>query len=162
MRKLHIKTSASRPLCAAHTGTRTGGLRLRLDSLGFPGKMFLLIFCALPLLLSAPAEAEPTAVSPTRAASSASAMEARLKLIEGDWLSPKGTLILEIQGQKINGCEITKYEDLVDRGNMGTTVFWILEEDGERMMQIDWRIMGDESDYLFLDGRLMLRRDDSL
>jgi len=67
---------------------------------------------------------------------------------------------LEIQGQKINGCEITKYEDLVDRQTMGTTVFWLLEEEGERMMQLDWRIMGDDSDYIFLDGKLMLRRDD--
>ena len=105
----------------------------------------IILFIASLLLLATVAAAAPA----TPAA-----------LLEGDWLSPKGTLILEIQGQKINGCEITKYEDLVDRQTMGTTVFWLLEEEGERMMQLDWRIMGDDSDYIFLDGKLMLRRDD--
>lgn len=118
-------------------------------------KIFLFIFCALLLLSAAAASAAPEAAP-------AVGMEARLKLLEGDWLSPKGTLILEIQGQKINGCEITKYEDLVDRSTMGTTVFWIVEEEGERMMQLDWRILGDDSDYIFLDGRLKLHRDGTL
>ena len=122
-------------------------------------KIFLVLVCALLLLPASLAGAEAAAVSPPDAAPAAG-MEARLKLLRGDWLSPKGTLILEIQGQKINGCEITKYEDLVDRQTMGTTVFWLLEEEGERMMQLDWRIMGDDSDYIFLDGKLMLRRDD--
>ena len=123
----------------------------------------IILFIASLLLLAtvaAAAPAVPAAPAAPAEAPSASAMAARLKLLEGDWLSPKGTLILEIQGQKINGCEITKYEDLVDRQTMGTTVFWLLEEEGERMMQLDWRIMGDDSDYLFLDGKLMLRRDD--
>lgn len=128
-------------------------------------KIFLLIACALLLLQGAPAKAAPPEAAPSAAPPSAAAqpatLEGRLKLLAGDWLSPRGTLILEIRGQKINGCEVTKYEDLVDRSTMGTTVFWILEEEGERMMQLDWRILGDESDYLFLDGRLMLRRDDS-
>ena len=123
----------------------------------------IILFIALLLLLAtvaAAAPATPAAPAAPAEAPPASAMAARLKLLEGDWLSPKGTLILEIQGQKINGCEITKYEDLVDRQTMGTTVFWLLEEEGERMMQLDWRIMGDDSDYIFLDGKLMLRRDD--
>ena len=123
----------------------------------------IILFIASLLLLATVAAAAPaTPAAPTAPAEAppASAMAARLKLLEGDWLSPKGTLILEIQGQKINGCEITKYEDLVDRQTMGTTVFWLLEEEGERMMQLDWRIMGDDSDYIFLDGKLMLRRDD--
>ena len=123
----------------------------------------IILFIASLLLLAtvaAAAPATPAAPAAPAEAPPASAMAARLKLLEGDWLSPKGTLILEIQGQKINGCEITKYEDLVDRQTMGTTVFWLLEEEGERMMQLDWRIMGDDSDYLFLDGKLMLRRDD--
>ena len=124
-------------------------------------KIFLCIVCALLLLLASLAGAEAAAVSPPDAAPAAG-MEARLKLLEGDWLSPKGTLILEIQGQKINGCEVTKYEDLVDRSTMGTTVFWILEEEGERMMQLDWRIQGDDSDYIFLDGRLKLHRASGL
>lgn len=128
-------------------------------------KIFLLIACALLLLQGAPAKAAPPEAAPSAAPPSAASqpatLEGRLKLLAGDWLSPRGTLILEIRGQKINGCEVTKYEDLVDRSTMGTTVFWILEEEGERMMQLDWRILGDESDYLFLDGRLMLRRDDS-
>lgn len=123
----------------------------------------IILFIASLLLLAtvaAAAPATPAAPAAPAEAPSASAMAARLKLLEGDWLSPKGTLILEIQGEKINGCEITKYEDLVDRQTMGTTVFWLLEEEGERMMQLDWRIMGDDSDYIFLDGKLMLRRDD--
>ena len=123
----------------------------------------IILFIASLLLLATVAAAAPaTPVAPAAPAEAppASAMAARLKLLEGDWLSPKGTLILEIQGEKINGCEITKYEDLVDRQTMGTTVFWLLEEEGERMMQLDWRIMGDDSDYIFLDGKLMLRRDD--
>ena len=123
----------------------------------------IILFIALLLLLAtvaAAAPATPAAPAAPAEAPPASAMAARLKLLEGDWLSPKGTLILEIQGQKINGCEITKYEDLVDRSTLGTTVFWLLEEEGERMMQLDWRIMGDDSDYIFLDGKLMLRRDD--
>ena len=123
----------------------------------------IILFIASLLLLAtvaAAAPAVPAAPAAPAEAPPASAMAARLKLLEGDWLSPKGTLILEIQGQKINGCEITKYEDLVDRQTMGTTVFWLLEEEGERMMQLDWRIMGDDSDYIFLDGKLMLRRDD--
>ena len=123
----------------------------------------IILFITSMLLLAtvaAAAPATPAAPAAPAEAPPASAMAARLKLLEGDWLSPKGTLILEIQGQKINGCEITKYEDLVDRQTMGTTVFWLLEEEGERMMQLDWRIMGDDSDYIFLDGKLMLRRDD--
>ena len=123
----------------------------------------IILFIASLLLLAtvaAAAPATPAAPAAPAEAPPASAMAARLKLLEGDWLSPKGTLILEIQGQKINGCEITKYEDLVDRQTMGTSVFWLLEEEGERMMQLDWRIMGDDSDYIFLDGKLMLRRDD--
>ena len=124
-------------------------------------KIFLFIVCALLLLSASLAGAEPAAVSPPEAAP-ATGMEVRLKLLKGDWLSPKGTLILEIEGQKINGCEITKYEDLVDRATMGTTVFWIVEEEGERMMQLDWRIQGDDSDYIFLDGRLKLHRDGAL
>ena len=123
----------------------------------------IILFIASLLLLAtvaAAAPATPAAPAAPAEAPPASAMAARLKLLEGDWLSPKGTLILEIQGEKINGCEITKYEDLVDRQTMGTTVFWLLEEEGERMMQLDWRIMGDDSDYIFLDGKLMLRRDD--
>lgn len=124
-------------------------------------KIFLFIVCALLLLPASPAGAEAAAVSPPDAAPVAG-MAARLKLLAGDWLSPKGTLILEISGQKINGCEITKYEDLVDRSTMGTTVFWIVEAEGERMMQLDWRIQGDDSDYIFLDGRLKLQRDAAL
>ena len=120
----------------------------------------IILFIASLLLLATVAAAAPATPAAPAEAPPASAMAARLKLLEGDWLSPKGTLILEIQGQKINGCEITKYEDLVDRQTMGTTVFWLLEEAGERMMQLDWRIMGDDSDYIFLDGKLMLRRDD--
>ena len=123
----------------------------------------IILFIASLLLLAtvaAAAPATPAAPAAPAEAPPASGMAARLKLLEGDWLSPKGTLILEIQGEKINGCEITKYEDLVDRQTMGTTVFWLLEEEGERMMQLDWRIMGDDSDYIFLDGKLMLRRDD--
>ena len=123
----------------------------------------IILFITSMLLLAtvaAAAPATPAAPAAPAEAPPASAMAARLKLLEGDWLSPKGTLILEIQGEKINGCEITKYEDLVDRQTMGTTVFWLLEEEGERMMQLDWRIMGDDSDYIFLDGKLMLRRDD--
>ena len=89
-------------------------------------------------------------------------METRLKLLQGDWLNPKGHLVLEIKGRKINGCEIVNYEDLVDRTTMGTTVFWVLEAEGERKLQMDWRIFGDENDYIFLDGSLMLRRDGSL
>ena len=123
----------------------------------------IILFIASLLLLAtvaAAAPATPAAPAAPAEAPPASAMAARLKLLVGDWLSPKGTLILEIQGQKINGCEITKYEDLVDRQTMGTSVFWLLEEEGERMMQLDWRIMGDDSDYIFLDGKLMMRRDD--
>ena len=120
----------------------------------------IILFIASLLLLATVAAAAPATPAAPAEAPPASAMAARLKLLEGDWLSPKGTLILEIQGQKINGCEITKYEDLVDRQTMGTSVFWLLEEEGERMMQLDWRIMGDDSDYIFLDGKLMLRRDD--
>ena len=124
-------------------------------------KIFLCIVCALLLLPASLAGAEAAAVSPPDAAPAAG-MEARRKLRRGDGLSPKGTLILEIQGQKINGCEITKYEDLVDRSTLGTTVFWIVEEEGERMMQLDWRIQGDDRDYIFLDGRLKLHRDGAL
>ena len=126
-------------------------------------KIFLFIVCSLLLLPAILAGAEPaTAAGAPAEAAPAVGMEARLKLLRGDWRSPKGTLILEIQGQKINGCEITKYEDLVDRSTMGTTVFWIVEEEGERMMQLDWRIQGDDSDYIFLDGKLKLHRDGAL
>ena len=83
-------------------------------------KIFLVLVCALLLLPASLAGAEPATAAPAEAVPAAG-MEARLKLLEGDWLSPKGTLILEIQGQKINGCEITKYEDLVDRSTMGST-----------------------------------------
>lgn len=119
-------------------------------------KIFLLIFCALLLLPAVPATAQLPTAPP------AGGMEARLKLLQGDWLNPKGHLVLEIKGQKINGCQITKYEDLIDRSTMGTTVFWVLEAAGERKIQMDWRILGDDSDYIFLDGSLMLRRDASL
>ena len=125
-------------------------------------KKFLFVVCVLLLLIASLAGAEAAAVAPPEAVSAPSGMEMRLKLLAGEWLSPKGTLILEVEGQKINGCEITKYEDLVDRSTMGTTVFWILEEEGERMMQLDWRIQGDDSDYIFLDGRLKLHRDGAL
>lgn len=125
-------------------------------------KKFLFVVCVLLLLTASLAGAEAAAVAPPEAVSAPSGMEMRLKLLAGEWLSPKGTLILEIEGQKINGCEITKYEDLVDRSTMGTTVFWILEEEGERMMQLDWRIQGDDSDYIFLDGRLKLHRASAL
>ena len=125
-------------------------------------KKFLFVVCVLLLLTASLAGAEAAAVAPPEAVSAPSGMELRLKLLAGEWLSPKGTLILEIEGQKINGCEITKYEDLVDRSTMGTTVFWILEEEGERMMQLDWRIQGDDSDYIFLDGRLKLHRASAL
>lgn len=123
---------------------------------------FLFVVCVLLLLTASLAGAEAAAVAPPEAVSAPSGMEMRLKLLAGEWLSPKGTLILEVEGQKINGCEITKYEDLVDRSTMGTTVFWILEEEGERMMQLDWRIQGDDSDYIFLDGRLKLHRASAL
>ncbi|UZE45230.1 hypothetical protein [Selenomonas sputigena] len=125
-------------------------------------KKFLFVVCVLLLLTASLAGAEAAAVAPPEAVSAPSGMEMRLKLLAGEWLSPKGTLILEVEGQKINGCEITKYEDLVDRSTMGTTVFWILEEEGERMMQLDWRIQGDDSDYIFLDGRLKLHRASAL
>ena len=125
-------------------------------------KKFLFVFYVLLLLTASLAGAEAAAVAPPEAVSAPSGMELRLKLLAGEWLSPKGTLILEVEGQKINGCEITKYEDLVDRSTMGTTVFWILEEEGERMMQLDWRIQGDDSDYIFLDGKLKLHRDGAL
>ena len=125
-------------------------------------KKFLFVVCVLLLLTASLAGAEAAAVAPPEAVSAPSGMETRLKLLAGEWLSPKGTLILEVEGQKINGCEITKYEDLVDRSTMGTTVFWILEEEGERMMQLDWRIRGDDSDYIFLDGRLKLHRASAL
>ncbi|MFC2287172.1 MAG: hypothetical protein ACFNJL_05655 [Selenomonas sp.] len=125
-------------------------------------KKFLFVVCVLLLLTASLAGAEAAAVAPPEAVSAPSGMELRLKLLAGEWLSPKGTLILEVEGQKINGCEITKYEDLVDRSTMGTTVFWILEEEGERMMQLDWRIQGDDSDYIFLDGRLKLHRASAL
>ena len=125
-------------------------------------KKFLFVVCVLLLLTASLAGAEAAAVASPEAVSSPSGMEIRLKLLAGEWLSPKGTLILEVEGQKINGCEITKYEDLVDRSTMGTTVFWILEEEGERMMQLDWRIQGDDSDYIFLDGKLKLHRDGAL
>ena len=125
-------------------------------------KKFLFVVCVLLLLSASLAGAEAAAVAPPEAVSAPSGMELRLKLLAGEWLSPKGTLILEVEGQKINGCEITKYEDLVDRSTMGTTVFWILEEEGERMMQLDWRIQGDDSDYIFLDGRLKLHRASAL
>ena len=125
-------------------------------------KKFLFVVCVLLLLTASLAGAEAAAVAPPEAVSAPSGMEMRLKLLAGEWLSPKGTLILEVEGQKINGCEITKYEDLVDRSTMGTTVFWILEEEGERMMQLDWRIQGDDSDYIFLDGRLKLHRASGL
>ena len=125
-------------------------------------KKFLFVVCVLLLLTANLAGAEAAAVAPPEAVSAPSGMEMRLKLLAGEWLSPKGTLILEVEGQKINGCEITKYEDLVDRSTMGTTVFWILEEEGERMMQLDWRIQGDDSDYIFLDGKLKLHRDGAL
>ncbi len=118
-------------------------------------KKILFVVCVLLLLTASLAGAEAAAVASPEAPSG---METRLKLLAGEWLSPKGTLILEVEGQKINGCEITKYEDLVDRSTMGTTVFWILEEEGERMMQLDWCIQGDDSDYIFLDGRLKLHR----
>lgn len=125
-------------------------------------KKFLFVVCVLLLLTASLAGAEAAAVAPPEAVSAPSGMEMRLKLLAGEWLSPKGTLILEVEGQKINGCEITKYEDLVDRSTMGTTVFWILEEEGERMIQLDWRIQGDDSDYIFLDGRLKLHRASAL
>ena len=125
-------------------------------------KKFLFVVCVLLLLTASLAGAEAAAVAPPEAVSAPSGMEMRLKLLAGEWLSPKGTLILEVEGQKINGCEITKYEDLVDRSTMGTTVFWILEEEGERMMQLDWRIQGDDNDYIFLDGRLKLHRASGL
>ena len=125
-------------------------------------KKFLFVVCVLLLLTASLAGAEAAAVAPPEAVSAPSGMELRLKLLAGEWLSPKGTLIWEVEGQKINGCEITKYEDLVDRSTMGTTVFWILEEEGERMMQLDWRIQGDDSDYIFLDGRLKLHRASAL
>lgn len=121
-------------------------------------KVFLFIFCTLLLLPMALAGAAPQL--PT--APQTGGMETRLKLLQGDWLNPKGHLVLEIKGRKINGCEITNYEDLVDRTTMGTTVFWVLEAEGERKLQMDWRIFGDENDYIFLDGSLMLRRDGSL
>ena len=110
-------------------------------------KVFLFIFCTLLLLPMALAGAAPQL--PT--APQTGGMETRLKLLQGDWLN-----------RKINGCEITNYEDLVDRTTMGTTVFWVLEAEGERKLQMDWRIFGDENDYIFLDGSLMLRRDGSL
>ena len=30
------------------------------------------------------------------------------------------------------------------------------------MMQLDWRIQGDDNDYIFLDGRLKLHRASGL
>ena len=125
-------------------------------------KKFLFVVCVLLLLTASLAGAEAAVAAPPEAVSAPSGMEMRLKLLAGEWLSPKGTLILEVEGQKINGCEITKYQELVDRSTMGTTVFWILEEEGERMMQLDWRIQGDDSDYIFLDGRLKLHRASAL
>ena len=121
-------------------------------------KKFLFVVCVLLLLSASLAGTEAAVAASPESVSAPSGMETRLKFLAGEWLSPKGTLILEIEGQKINGCEITKYEDLVDRSTMGTTVFWILEEEGERMMQLDWCIQGDDSDYIFLDGRLKLHR----
>ena len=125
-------------------------------------KKFLFVVCVLLLLSASLAGTEAAVAASPESVSAPSGMEMRLKLLAGEWLSPKGTLILEVEGQKINGCEITKYEDLVDRSTMGTTVFWILEEEGERMMQLDWRIQGDDSDYIFLDGRLKLHRASAL
>ena len=122
-------------------------------------KIFLVLVCALLLLPASLAGAEPATDAPSEAAPG---LGGRRQLLEGDGPGPKGTLILEIQGQKINGCEITKYEDLVDRSTLGTTVFWIVEEEGERMMQLDWRIQGDDSDYIFLDGKLKLHPDGAL
>ena len=70
-------------------------------------KIFLLIACALLLLQGAPAKAAPPEAAPSAAPPSAASqpatLEGRLKLLAGDWLSPRGTLILEIRGQKING-----------------------------------------------------------
>ena len=108
-------------------------------------KKFLFVVCVLLLLSASLAGTEAAVAASPESVSAPSGMETRLNLLAGEWLSPKGTLILEVEGQKINGCEITKYEDLVDRSTMGTTVFWILEEEGERMMQLDWRIQGDDS-----------------
>ena len=56
-------------------------------------KIFLVLVCALLLLPASLAGAKPATDAPSEAVP-AVGMEARLKLLEGDWLSPKGTLIL--------------------------------------------------------------------
>ncbi|MEX5286150.1 hypothetical protein QCO44_11060 [Selenomonas sputigena] len=86
------------------------------------------------------------------------AIDARLKMMEGAWFDGNNRLVLEIYGRKINDWEVLDYEDLANGPSMGTTIFWVMDNDKVRGIQMDWRLAGETSDYLFIDGTTALHR----
>ena len=86
------------------------------------------------------------------------AIDARLKMMEGAWFDGNNRLVLEIYGRKINDWEVLDYEDLANGPSMGTTIFWVMDNGKVRGIQMDWRLAGETSDYLFIDGTTALHR----
>lgn len=124
-------------------------------------KICLLAVFALFLLFPAAgafaAPGDGTADMPRKM--SQQAIDARLKMMEGAWFDGNNRLVLEIYGRKINDWEVLDFEDLVANGpSSGTTIFWVLDGRNVRGIQMDWRLAGEESDYLFIDGTTALHR----
>lgn len=82
-----------------------------------------------------------------------------LKLMEGHWYNDDGQMVLSVEGNYINGCEVVSAYDFAGASNFATGIFYIRESKGTRQVKIGWNIYGNSSDYITFDEQQMLHRN---
>lgn len=78
-----------------------------------------------------------------------------LSRINGDWYNDKDELVLSIQENYINGCEVFKAISPSGGLSIGKCIFRIIENNGYRDITLFWRVFNDQHDYILYNNSLL-------
>ena len=81
-----------------------------------------------------------------------------LQAIEGPWYDANGNLVLDIKAGTINGCQVESGWDFTGGRALASGRLEILESIGLRSLYFNWQLLGNNQDYLTLNGQQTLHR----
>ena len=78
--------------------------------------------------------------------------------LRGDWYNTGNKLVLSINDNYINDCQVVKLMNLVGGGSDAGGTFIIAENNGSRDLQLGWHVLGNEHDSLYYGGQTLHKK----
>lgn len=78
--------------------------------------------------------------------------------LKGDWYNADNKLVLSINDNYINACQVAKLINLVGGSTNGGGIFRIAENNGSRDLHIGWHVRGNEHDSLYYGGQTLHKK----